>query len=212
MISANDGWVSLPKESEKFLVNLLTKIGNMILDGQKSAYNESLTEDENLKQIDQSISELWRPSNQMTIGQMTTLTEQFHLPLEPYAVVDETTINSKNLNNLIIDMLELGMRNYMDLTHHAYVAKELYKIAKRPPEPISVKDSIMTHLAFTSASYVASKLTVESAQAELNEQFPIGRGLITPPPDEEELDKYMSIFNGEEYNHARENNPKGDIE
>lgn len=119
------------------------------------------------------------------LGEVAALARPFNLELKPRAEVDETVLTVKNLNQFIINVLENGIRWNLDMTYEVRCVKELYQLMKRSDSAISPGDSIMAHVASNSA---------------------------LPEDTSEDIDKYISIFSGEEYDHAPENHPKGDIE
>ena len=194
--------IFLSPSSSAFLSALLCKIANEILQAQKSTYDETLSDKENLKLMGvalQNFSQL--PAEVARIAQL------FNVTLRLHDEIDETVLTVKNLNQFIVEVLEKMMRWNQDVTYEVRRVKELYEFVKRPVEPISLGDSIMTHVAFTSA------LSKNETGTELENKVPSEVAEDQDlPPDEEDIDKYISIFSGEEYDNGRENNPKGDIE
>ena len=186
---------SLPKA---FLSNLLTKIGNSMLEAQEEAYFEEFSDELNLRFIGEALQKFRHQP-----GEVVALARLFNLELKPRAEVDETVLTVKNLNQFIINALENGIKWNLDMTYEVRCVKELYQLVKRSDSAISPGDSIMAHVASNSA-----------LSEELETQAPpeTGEDIIIPSLDEEDLDKYISIFSGEEYSNGRKDNPKGDIE
>lgn len=202
MAEANNT-ISLTPELEQFLKALLHKIGNKLLEAQIGAYDETLSDEENLMKIHEVLIDTGNLPEEIA-----TMAQRFNLvDLKPYGGVDESILTVKNLNDLLLFLLEQSIKLKQSLHYEAYQIKNMYRMAKPPVAPLSPRDSMMAHIA----SINALPTNDEGTELEkiISSEVAEDQDL---PPDKEEFDKYMSIFSGEEYGHARENNSKGDIE
>lgn len=171
---------SLSPQAQAFLTALLNKTGNAILQAQSSACSEGMTEEEALREIDKPMHAKW-----YQLDELTRLARAFEIPLTPYAEVDEAVLTAQQLNHFIVAVIEYCLLNRVDIEYEIYRVKTYYQLMTDPTPPLTSKDQAMMHIS-------------------------LGTDVEKPIEEEsDDINQYINIFSGEEYDNGRKNHSKG---
>ena len=170
---------SLSPQAQAFLTALLNKTGNAMLQAQSSACSEGMTEEEALREIDKLMQAKW-----YQLSELTRLAKTLEIPLTPYAEVDETILTAEQLNHFIVAAIEYCLLNRVDLEYEIYRVKTYYQLMTDLTPPLTSKDQAMMHIS-------------------------LGTDVEKPIEESDDINQYINIFSGEEYDNGRKNHSKG---
>ena len=170
---------SLSPQAQAFLTALLNKTGNAMLQAQSSACSEGMTEEEALREIDKPMQAKW-----YQLSELTRLAKVLEIPLTPYAEVDETILTAEQLNHFIVAAIEYCLLNRVDLEYEIYRVKTYYQLMTDLTPPLTSKDQAMMHIS-------------------------LGTDVEKPIEESDDINQYINIFSGEEYDNGRKNHSKG---
>lgn len=192
-------------EASKFLQTLLTKIIKDQVRMQREAYHADDTDQENILRMSQSLVVFERYVG----AKIYDVLHAFDVPIDLTQEIDESILTVANLNDCIAELIEREFGREEKALYIAGLVLSLYKELFPAAPPISPGDSIMTHIASSDALY---DNVVSMDKSSLVTHRPEGINISFSESEQDIVDQYINLFNGEEYHHDRKNHSEGDAE